>query len=68
VAIWVWRNNRRVELEEATRKRAKPPALPLAMVVCQQCGTHLPESEALRGTKGSYCSVEHRQQHERTGG
>lgn len=67
VAIWVWRNNRRAESDEANRTRTKPPALPLAMVVCQQCGTHLPESEALRGTKGSYCSVEHRQQHERTG-
>ncbi|MEZ5704393.1 MAG: hypothetical protein R3E56_03050 [Burkholderiaceae bacterium] len=34
------------------------------MVACQHCGTHLPESEAVLGRRGSYCCVEHRQQHE----
>jgi uncharacterized protein len=64
VAIWVWRNNRQAESRAATRPAPKPK-LPAPMVACLQCGTHLPESEAVKGPGGSYCSPEHRQQHER---
>lgn len=64
VAIWVWRNNRQAESNNAKRTPPKP-ALPAAMVACLQCGTHLPESEAVKGPGGSYCCTEHRQQHER---
>jgi uncharacterized protein len=68
VAVWVWRNNRQSDANEAHRKPTKPktPALPMNMVACLQCGTHLPESEALRGPQGHYCCPDHRQQHERT--
>ena len=37
--------------------RANVPAI---MVACRQCGTHLPETEAVRGQQGTYCSTEHR--------
>jgi uncharacterized protein len=30
------------------------------MVACLQCGTHLPEAEAVKGQRGAYCSQEHR--------
>ncbi len=62
VAFYIWRNNR---LED---RRAKPPArpappkglAPTIMVACRQCGTHLPENEAVAGRQGAYCSAEHR--------
>jgi uncharacterized protein len=64
VAFYVWRNNRRVERQE--REAAAPPprpaaGLPIAMVACRACGTHLPQTEAVTGRQGSYCSAEHRQ-------
>lgn len=63
-AIWLWRKNRRDEM----RERAKPPhpaapravAAPQAMTRCAQCGMHLPESDAVRGGRGLYCSAAHR--------
>ena len=67
VAIHIWRNNRQAESDTARRKAPSRPALPVPMVACLQCGTHLPESEAVRGPRGSYCCPEHRQQHERSG-
>ncbi|AOW11962.1 hypothetical protein LPB72_02585 [Hydrogenophaga crassostreae] len=64
VAIWLWRNNRQGDLDSTKRPPPKPTALPMAMVACLQCGTHLPESESVRGPGGRYCCDEHRQQHE----
>ena len=65
VAFWVWRNNRQTESRDGKPAAPKPAALPMAMVACLECGTHLPESEAVRGPRGSYCCTEHRQLHER---
>lgn len=65
VAVYVWRNNRRLERQE--REKAAPPrpaapaGQPIAMVACRVCGTHLPQNEALNGRLGSYCSAEHQQ-------
>lgn len=66
VAVYVWRNNRRIERQE--REAAAPPrpapraaGQPIAMVACRACGTHLPQDEAVAGRQGSYCSAEHRQ-------
>jgi uncharacterized protein len=63
VAFYIWRNNRLSDRAEAARKAPPPtgrPSVPTVMVACQQCGTHLPENEAVRGQQGAYCSVEHR--------
>lgn len=67
VAVWIWRNNRRSDHDEATPP--KPPSRPQAatasaMVACRHCGLHLPASEALKGTAGVYCCAEHRRQSE----
>ena len=67
VAFWVWRNNRQAQSQSAKRPPPPPIGLPLTMVACLECGTHLPETEALRGAQGCYCCAEHRRQHERTG-
>lgn len=61
VAFYIWRNNR-----IADRSQARPPTppeaprLPVVMVACQQCGTHLPLSETVKGALGPYCSPDHR--------
>lgn len=34
------------------------------MVRCAECGTHLPESEALPGRGGHFCGAAHRAAHE----
>lgn len=34
------------------------------MVPCRHCGTHIPEGDAIQGTRGVYCSEAHRQSHE----
>jgi len=66
LAIWLWRRNRREEMEEAA-KAAKPAARPRvgepqAMVRCAHCGLHLPASDAIAGPGGGvYCSIAHRQ-------
>ena len=62
VAFYVWRNNRLADRDHAARQKP-PPArtnTPAIMVACQQCGTHLPQTEAVRGSQGHYCSAEHR--------
>ncbi len=62
VAFWFWRQGRQVgdDTPSATQRRAKPLPPPTAMVACLQCGTHLPETEAVRGQQGAYCCDEHR--------
>jgi len=37
-----------------------PPAPPLAMLRCEECGMHLPANEALPGKGGVFCSAAHR--------
>jgi uncharacterized protein len=34
------------------------------MVACAECGTHLPQGEALPGRGGHFCCAEHRARHE----
>ena len=45
----------------ARREPRAPGARPAeAMVVCAQCGVHLPESDSLRSGEHRYCSEPHR--------
>lgn len=70
VAFWVWRNNRLNDDTNAQRPPArKKPTLrkPTVMVACLYCGTHLPESEAVPGREGAYCSAEHQRLREGEG-
>ena len=41
-----------------------PPAVPQHIVSCAHCGLHLPQSEALPGLGGVFCSAAHRAAHE----
>jgi len=40
------------------------PSGPQVMLPCAHCGTHIPESDAIRGSHGVYCSAAHRDAHE----
>lgn len=43
------------------RSSAEPtPDRPAPMLICAVCGTHVPESEAVRAAGKTYCSEEHR--------
>jgi uncharacterized protein len=60
VAVWIWRNNRRIEQQERPPSRPPPPA-PQDMVRCPVCSVHLPRGDALPGPGGGwYCCQEHR--------
>lgn len=63
VAVWLWRNNRRVEKREQQRPASPTPlSAPQDMVRCAVCPVHLPRNDALAGPDGSlYCCQEHRQ-------
>lgn len=63
VAIWVWRNGRRVGDGDDQGKRRSANAV-IPMVACDLCGMHLPESELVKGERGRYCCQEHRRRHE----
>ncbi len=58
--VWLWRSRRLAE-----RQSEAPPKALQNMVTCAVCGVHLPQSEALTGARGLYCSAAHRQQAER---
>ena len=58
VAIWAFKRSRRAVKPPA--EKATPTATPANMVGCAHCGLHLPQEEAVTGTKGLYCSTEHR--------
>lgn len=60
---WRWRTWRTTQAPLTQRK--KPDTLaPQTMLQCHQCGVHIPVNDAVIGTRGTYCSVAHRQQME----
>lgn len=60
LVAWRWRSARDSNTA-GQQPKAQPQAQPTDMVACQQCGLHLPASEALQGRQGPYCSPAHRQ-------
>lgn len=61
VALWVWRNNRRVDRPEHPAAPPPPLSPPQDMVRCPVCSVHLPRTDALAGPDGRlYCCQEHR--------
>ena len=56
--IWWIRQQRKPE-QPLTKKSA-----PQVMVPCVHCRTHVPEDDAVHGSRGVYCSAAHRDSHE----
>ena len=70
--IWLWQSKRRSTLtDKAKTQQPKPQPtrrsrqLPATEIVaCDVCGVHLPQTEAVIGVSGVYCSDAHRRQAE----
>ncbi|MES2412528.1 MAG: PP0621 family protein [Pseudomonadota bacterium] len=64
--LWLLKNKRRLGNDDADAEPPEPrAATPIAtteIVACKVCQVHLPQSEALSGPGGVYCSPAHRQQ------
>lgn len=62
--VWLWKRGRRLERSQ----QAKPPRPRSrevqSMLSCPVCGVHLPQTDAVAGQRGSYCSAAHRRQAE----
>jgi uncharacterized protein len=56
--IW-WIRQQRKPNQPASKKSGTQ-----VMVPCAHCGTHVPEDDAMPGTRGLYCSAAHRDIHE----
>ena len=56
--IWWIRQQRKPD--QPSQKKSDPHV----MLPCAHCGTHVPESDAIRGSRGLYCSEVHRENHE----
>jgi uncharacterized protein len=56
--IWWIRQQRR------PHTHAQKPSHPQVMVPCAHCGTHVPDNDAVHGSRGTYCSAAHRDAHE----
>ena len=56
--IWWIRQQRKPD--QPSRQKSGPQV----MVPCTHCGTHVPEDDAIRGSRGLYCSAAHRDSHE----
>jgi uncharacterized protein len=63
VLLWQWRHARQPKVRQAERKSA-PGNAAVSMVRCGHCGLHLPQSDAIQGSLGPYCSAAHRQAQE----
>ena len=59
VLAWRWRAWRDAALRSRNNASASTPKI-TDMVVCRQCGVHIPADEAVAGLNGNYCSAAHR--------
>ena len=66
IGVWWWRNQRRQDKAGRAVRPAPPPsgAVTQDMVECPVCHVHVARGDALTGSRGAYCSVDHRRQAE----
>lgn len=57
VGVFWWALSRRPVIRNKAAGRSSPKQ---AMVACAHCGVHLPQSEAVVGPAGNFCSEAHR--------
>ena len=63
--LWLLRGGQRRRTPPPTARPTNPAAEPQPMLVCAQCGVHLPRDEALPGKGGVFCGDAHRAAFER---
>lgn len=64
LAVFQWRSWRAQALKRTAQKPKpdnKAQGQAQAMLACEQCGLHVPASDAVQGKQGVYCSAAHRQ-------
>ncbi len=62
--IWWIRQQRKPDHRTKGDSQHNTPNGPQTMVPCANCGTHVPEGDAIQGRHGVYCSEPHRQHQE----
>ena len=68
VIFWVWRSSRtRSSTGHDQTRKPDGQAVKTEIVECDVCHLHLPRSDALIGTDGTFCSHAHRVQAGRKG-
>ena len=63
--LWLLRGGQRRRTPPPTARPTNPAAEPQPMLVCAQCGLHMPRDEALPGKGGVFCGDAHRAAFER---
>jgi uncharacterized protein len=65
LGLWMWRSARGTGSQRKPSDQASKAA-PKAqeMIPCTLCRMHVPQAEAVAGTRGSYCCEQHRRQAE----
>ena len=61
--VWLWKRGRRLEQSQKP-PRPNPRQQMQPMLRCPVCGVHVPQTDAVAGQRGSYCSAAHRRQAE----
>jgi uncharacterized protein len=61
IGVWLVLAIIKRALASRRKSRADQASIP-KMVACEHCGTHVPESEAIRDDGRHYCSEEHQKQ------
>ncbi|MGB3069863.1 MAG: PP0621 family protein [Ottowia sp.] len=62
--VWLWKRGRRLEQSRQAPPRRKGRQEVQPMLSCPVCGVHVPQTDAVKGQRGSYCSAAHRRQAE----
>lgn len=61
--VWLWRSRQQAR-PSSTQERPDPGVQAPVMQPCSRCGVHVPSTDAIRGTQGTYCCAEHLHQAE----
>ncbi|NQW94602.1 MAG: hypothetical protein HQ446_11355 [Polaromonas sp.] len=66
LVFWLWRSTRQAGMDDkkpgSIRPKTDSSIKATEIVACEVCRVHLPRNEALTGSRGLYCSTDHRQQ------
>jgi uncharacterized protein len=64
VISWIRLQRRNDASSSSSSSVSSKAPMPQDMLPCAHCGVHVPRHDTITGSRGVYCSAEHRQQHE----
>lgn len=62
IGLWFWKQRQKKPSKPSTPAQTQNKQV--IMLKCGVCGVHVPDTDALAGQRGAYCSAEHRRQAE----